>query len=68
MEVFERKVINTEYYARFKDFKDAVLGFLENLTDHKEELKRFIGLKLHLFNPFPFKKRESHFELSIKGH
>lgn len=51
-----KKVINTEYYARFKDFKDAVLGFLENLTDHKEELKRFIGLKLHLFNPFPLKK------------
>jgi hypothetical protein len=29
-----------------------VLGFLENIADYKAELRRFIGLKLHLFNPF----------------
>jgi transposase len=47
------KVINTKYYEKFADFKEAVMGFLENIADYKEELKRFIGLKLHLFNPFP---------------
>ncbi len=47
-----KKVINTRYYEKFKDFKHAVLGFLENIADHKDELKQFIGLKLHLFNPF----------------
>lgn len=47
-----KEVINTTYYEHFKDFKQAVLGFLENIADYKAELKRFIGLKLHLFNPF----------------
>lgn len=46
------KVIDRNYYEKFNDFKQAVMGFLENLADYKEELKRFIGLKLHLFNPF----------------
>ncbi len=47
-----KKVINTLYYEKFKDFKQAVLGFLENIADYKAELKQFIGLKFHLFNPF----------------
>jgi transposase len=51
-----KKVINTHYYQRFKDFKAAVLGFLENIANHKEELKQFIGLKLHIFNPFQAEK------------
>jgi transposase len=48
-----KEVINTKFYGKFKDFKAAVTGFLENLADYKEELKSFIGVKLHLFNPFP---------------
>jgi transposase len=50
------KVINTHYYEKFKDFKEAVMGFLQNITDHKADLKQFIGLKLHLFNPFQTEK------------
>jgi transposase len=50
------KIINTHYYEKFKDFKEAVMGFLHNLTDHKTELKQFIGTKLHLFNPFQAQK------------
>ena len=48
-----KEVINTQFYEKFKDFKAAVTGFLENLADYKKELKSFIGVKLHLFNPFP---------------
>ena len=48
-----KEVINTQFYEKFKDFKAAVTGFLENLADYKETLKSFIGVKLHLFNPFP---------------
>ena len=48
-----KKVINIHFYEKFKDFKAAVTGFLENLADYKEELKSFIGTTLHLFNPFP---------------
>lgn len=48
-----KEVINTKFYEKFKDFKAAVTGFLENLADYKDELKSFVGVKLHLFNPFP---------------
>jgi transposase len=52
------KVINNHFYEKFKDFKNAIMGFLQNLSDYKKELKSFIGLKLHLFNPFQPKKGE----------
>jgi hypothetical protein len=43
-----KKVINNRYYERFKDFRDAVLGFFENAENIKEELEKFIGTQLHL--------------------
>lgn len=48
-----KESINAHYYEQFKDFKLAVLGFLENIHLYKDKLKQFIGLKLHLFNPLP---------------
>lgn len=38
-----KKVINTSYYPKFKDFKENILSFFQNIDQHKEELKVFIG-------------------------
>lgn len=49
--LMRKKVINNIYYEHFKDFKKAVLDFLENDSlNFKAELRQFIGLKLHLLN------------------
>jgi transposase len=40
--MMRKKVINNKYYERFKDFRDAVLGFFENAEDMKAELEKFI--------------------------
>ena len=45
-----KKVINNQYYEKFPDFKKALNGYFDNLVDHREEIRRFIGSKLHLFN------------------
>ncbi|MGD8782713.1 MAG: transposase [Ignavibacteria bacterium] len=49
--LMRKKVINNRYYERFKDFRDAVLGFFENAENMKEELEKFIGTQLHLLKP-----------------
>ena len=46
-----KKVIKLNYYDRFSDFRKAVFGFLDNIKDYKDELKQFIGSKLHLLEP-----------------
>lgn len=38
-----KKAINTCYYPKFKDFKENILSFFQNIDQHKEELKSFIG-------------------------
>ena len=47
-----KKVINSHFYPTFKEFRDAVIGFLENLDNHQDELRQFIGTQLHLLQPF----------------
>jgi transposase len=46
-----KKVINTIYYAEFKTFRDAILNFFNTIGQYQNELKQFIGTKLHLLNP-----------------
>lgn len=36
--LMRKKVINNRYYERFKDFRDAVLGFFENAENMKKQL------------------------------
>lgn len=45
-----KKKINLIYYEKFADFKDSVLNFLDNLDEFKDELRSFIGTKLHLLD------------------
>jgi transposase len=48
---FMRKhVINTRYYAEFKDFKIAVNHFFDNIDSYKVQLKSFIGTKFQRFD------------------
>lgn len=48
--LLRKEVINSKYYEHFENFKRAVLGFLENADQYIEQLKNFIGQKLHLLN------------------
>jgi transposase len=49
---FMRKiVINTKYFQKFTDFRIAILDFFDNIDSRAEELKKFIGLKMHIINP-----------------
>ena len=45
-----KKVINLTYYEKFNYYKEAVLGFLENLHQYRDEVLKFVGTKLHLLN------------------
>ena len=44
-----KKVINTTFYRHFADFRKAVLSFLENIGQYKEELITLLTLKFQLF-------------------
>lgn len=44
-----KKVINNQYYETFSDFKKALFNCANNLTFCRQELKQFIGTKMHLF-------------------
>lgn len=46
-----KKVINTKYFQKFTDFKNAILDFFDNIDSMANELKKFIGLKMHIINP-----------------
>jgi len=40
--------INTTFYESSKDFRNAVLGFFENINLYKEQIKQSVGTKMHL--------------------
>lgn len=48
--LMRKKTINSKYYEHYKDFKLAVLGFLDNCSDNRPEIRKFIGNKMHLLN------------------
>lgn len=41
-------VINTTFHKSSKDFRNAVMGFFENINFYKERIKRSVGTKMHL--------------------
>lgn len=43
-----KKVINDKYYEKFKEFREALMGFSEGLGEQRAEVKQFIGTKMHL--------------------
>ena len=43
-----KKVINTTYYPKFEQFKNAIENFFENIDSKKDELKQFIGSNFHI--------------------
>ncbi len=43
-----KKVINDEYYEKFSEFNNAINSFIRNLHNMCDELKQFIGTKMHL--------------------
>lgn len=45
-----KKIINLTYYEKFNYYKEAVLNFLENLHQYRDEVRQFVGTKLHLLN------------------
>ncbi|HHD80341.1 MAG TPA: IS630 family transposase [Campylobacterales bacterium] len=47
--LLRKKIINSHYYEKFKEFKEAVLGFFENSENMKSEIEQFVGNKMHLF-------------------
>jgi transposase len=49
--LMRKKVINNRYYEKFKDFREAVLGFFENSEKFRDEIRQFVGTKLHLLVP-----------------
>ena len=49
--MMRKKVINLNYYATFPEFRDAVLGFFENLENHKAQVAQFVGTRLRLMQP-----------------
>lgn len=42
--------INTIFYESSKDFRNAVLGFFENINLYKEQIKQSVGTKMHLLH------------------
>ena len=48
---FLRKhTINNKYYEKFKEFREVIFAFLNDLPNRKHELLTFIGTKLHLLS------------------
>jgi transposase len=45
----KKTVINTKFYPTFKEFKQAINDFFENIDDYKTAIKSFIGLKFQIF-------------------
>jgi len=46
-----KKVINTNYFQKFADFRNAILDFFDNIDSLADELKSFIGLNMHIVKP-----------------
>lgn len=47
-----KKKINTTYYEKLKDFRQNILDFLDNINLYADEVKKFVGTKLHLMPAF----------------
>ena len=47
-----KKCINSVYYEKFKDFRESICNFLDNLQEHAEEVRKFIGTELRLMPAF----------------
>jgi transposase len=47
-----KKKINTTYYEKLKDFRQNILDFLDNINLYTDEIKKFVGTKLHLMPAF----------------
>lgn len=45
-----KKHINNKYYEKFNEFKKALMDFTQDLTNHRPEIKQFIGTKMHLLS------------------
>lgn len=46
-----KKVINDRYYEKFKEFREALMNFSDDLINQRAEVKQFIGTKMHLLPP-----------------
>jgi transposase len=44
----KKYIIGVKYRDKFKEFEDDVMQFFENISQHREQLKSFIGTELHL--------------------
>jgi transposase len=45
-----KEVLYNKYYEKFKDFKNAILGFFENIADHKMKLTTLLTKNFKLLN------------------
>lgn len=46
-----KKIINNKYYEKFAGFRENIDTFLKNIPNQRDELRQFIGTKLHLLQP-----------------
>ena len=45
-----KKILYNKYYEKFDDFKEAVLGFFENIGEYKAELESLLTLNFQILN------------------
>jgi transposase len=43
-----KKIINTNFYRKKEDFRQAVLSFFDNIADYKDELTSLLTLNFHV--------------------
>lgn len=43
-----QKIINYDFYPTFKDFKDNILNFFQNIKQYKKELESLLTLNFHI--------------------
>lgn len=46
----KKTVISTKFYPTFKEFKDAINTFFDNIDAYKHDIRSFIGLKFQRFD------------------
>lgn len=44
----KKRIIGVTYREKFKEFESDVMQFFDNISQHKDQLKTFIGTELHL--------------------
>jgi len=49
--LLRKRVINNKYYNTAKEFKEAIMQFFKDCPNHRQEIAKFIGQKLHLLTP-----------------